>query len=755
MKCRIFLLTVSLCWLAITAFGQDISRHEADSMINLLKTKKKGIERIDLLLNLARFHVFKPGEQQIDFDSAKKFIDEAALLNKSLKSPAATGYQALTESYLINEKGQKEEAKKLAEKAISILETTTNKDYLGRALYELSRHYGYADSQERSTRIKLVERAINCFEQAGTLNQNAYSMEMLADLYNINQEYEKAIQILHKTIDAYKKTGHLDIQGAYILLGESYKYLRDYPQSLLYTLKALKTAQTLGDSSMRLCQINNVLGVIYNEIDNKEIAAKYLIDGLEVAKRHKDESAIYWLSINTSVMYLWLGQPGKALSMLELIPAKIRQSEDLLTKARIAEAYLRTYTMLGQYDKARGYCDTLLYYVENNEALKVVQKPAYSMAAQYFIATKQFQRASHYLTMHTDLLKNDPFGFPNIQNEQLWYKLDSALGNFQSAFNHLHFYKTKTDSIFNVNKLRQLQVLGVEYETAIKEDSIKAKNIDINFLTQKNQLQADNLKQAGLIKNITIIGIILVLIIMGLLYRQYLHKQKNNEVITQKNELLQQIVNEKEWLLKEVHHRVKNNLQIVMSLLNSQSVYINNDAALTAIHDSQRRVYAMSLIHQKLYQSENISVIAMPEYINELVNNLQDSFNSGSRIFFELDIEPVNLDVSQAIPLGLIINESIVNAIKYAFPGEEKGFVSVGLKYSTDDHLSLTITDNGVGLHAGIGTKEPGSLGLDLIRGLAKQIGGDFTMNSNAGLQIVIVFPLINKQIYSETPVNL
>jgi two-component system, sensor histidine kinase PdtaS len=738
------LLLLFMLSVATTVFGQDINRHQADSTINLLKTKKKGIERIDLLLNLAQFHVFKPGERQTDFDSAKILIDEAASLNKSLKSADANGYQVLTESYLVNEKGQKEEAKKLVEKAVSILETASNKHYLGRAYYELSRHYGYADLRERSTRIKLVERAVNCFEQAGTLNQNAYSLEMLGDLYNINQEYPKAIQILHRAVDAYKSTGHPELQGVYVLLGASYKYQGNYPQSLLYTLKALKTAQTLGDTSMQLCQINNTLGVIYNEIDNKEMAAKYFIDGLEVAKRHRDENTIYLLSVNTSIIYLWLGQANKALSMLEFIPEKIRRSEDQFTKAKIAEAYLRTYTLLGQFEKARSYCDTLLYYTENNEALKGMQKSVCAVAAQYFIFTKQFQKARHYLTRLTDLLKNDAFGFAHIQREQLWYKLDSAQGNFQSAFIHLLFYKRTIDSIFNVNKLRQLQALGVEYETAIKEDSIKAKDRNISLLTQKNNLQAANLKQAGLIKNITIIGIILVLIIMGLLYRQYLHKQKNNEIITQKNELLQQIVDEKEWLLKEVHHRVKNNLQIIMSLLNSQSKFIDNDAALTAIEDSQRRVHAISLIHQKLYQDENTSSIDMPHYINELVSYLKDSFETGSRTLFEQDIEPLKLDVAKAIPLGLIINEGIVNAIKYAFPGGQQGIIYIRLKPDGADHLLLNISDNGIGLPSNVEVSKQGSLGFSLMQGLTRQLDGSFSIESKVGLQISIRFSTLN-----------
>src|SRR6185369_16726337 len=126
--------------------------------------------------------------------------------------------------------------------------------------------------------------------------------------------------------------------------------------------------------------------------------------------------------------------------------------------------------------------------------------------------------------------------------------------------------------------------------------------------------------------------------------------QKSSNLISRKNEQLQHLLNEKEWLIKEIHHRVKNNLQIVMSLLNSQSAFIDNEPALTAIHDSQHRVHAMSLIHQKLYNADDVSSIDMSFYIRELVSYLSDSFDASQRVRFEFNIEPLEMDVSQAVP---------------------------------------------------------------------------------------------------------
>ncbi|HKO80067.1 MAG TPA: sensor histidine kinase, partial [Chitinophagaceae bacterium] len=511
-------------------------------------------------------------------------------------------------------------------------------------------------------------------------------------------------------------------------------------QALFYMLKALKTAHAVNDSSMQLCQINNMLGVLYLRIDNKEMSVKYLNDALELAKKHRDEYSIFLLAINIAIPYNDLDQPEQALKALASIPESFLQTSGSLQKTLIGIAYLDTYTKLKQYDKARAWCDTVLKSLTNKKMGDQTRYNIYFAAANYYIDTKQYEKARHYLTKNADIWKKMNAENFKIEDSRLWYKLDSAQRNFRAAFNHLHFYKTKMDSLFSANRVKQLQVLGVEYETAMKEDSIKLKDKDISLLTQKNNLQQANLKQAGLIKNVTIGGIVLAFIIIVLLYRQYRHKQKNNILITQKNEQLQHFLTEKEWLLKEIHHRVKNNLQIVMSLLNSQSAYIDNEPALTAIHDSQHRVHAMSLIHQKLYNAENLSSIEMSFYIRELVSYLADSFDTGQRIRFEYDIEPLEIDVSRAVPLGLILNEAITNAIKYAFPDGRDGVISISLAATAQHHYLLSIADNGVGMPSHYNNKKPGSLGMSLIAGLSEDLDGHFSIENNNGTILKISF---------------
>ncbi len=179
-----------------------------------------------------------------------------------------------------------------------------------------------------------------------------------------------------------------------------------------------------------------------------------------------------------------------------------------------------------------------------------------------------------------------------------------------------------------------------------------------------------------------------------------------------------------------------------MSLLYSQSESIDNEPARMAIHDSQHRVQAMSLIHQKLYNSDNVSSINMSLYIGELVIYLAESFGTGHRIRMYHEIENIELDVSQAVPLGLILNEAITNSIKYGFPGEKNGEVFISLK-DIGTHYLLCISDNGVGMPLSTVDKKAGSLGMTLMEGLTGDLQGSCQFDSAPGMGTIvrILFP--------------
>ncbi|MBA3663916.1 MAG: histidine kinase [Bacteroidetes bacterium] len=196
---------------------------------------------------------------------------------------------------------------------------------------------------------------------------------------------------------------------------------------------------------------------------------------------------------------------------------------------------------------------------------------------------------------------------------------------------------------------------------------------------------------------------------------------------------------EKEHLLKEIHHRVKNNLQIVSSLLNLQSESIKDPALLNLVTASRNRIHSIALVHEMLYASVDLTNIEMGDYIKKLSNNIRNSLSiPGSDVQFEFEINPCFLDIDRMVPVGLILNEIITNSFKYAFPNG-KGIISIGI-HSLHGRYILLIKDNGVGVPAGFELEKNSNLGLQLIKILTEQINGELNINFENGFSYSITF---------------
>ncbi|MEO7049033.1 MAG: sensor histidine kinase, partial [Ferruginibacter sp.] len=190
----------------------------------------------------------------------------------------------------------------------------------------------------------------------------------------------------------------------------------------------------------------------------------------------------------------------------------------------------------------------------------------------------------------------------------------------------------------------------------------------------------------------------------------------------------------------EIHHRVKNNLQIVISLFNAQSEFLDNPSALEAIKEGKERMQAIALIHQKLYQPDQGSLVKMACYIPEMVNNLKSGFADMRNIIFQLDVDEISLDVSQAVPVGLILNEAITNAVKYAFPQNRKGIIQVLFKKMEHEKVMLKIMDNGIGISNEMKAGEYKSLGTQLIKIFAEQLEAELRIENKNGVETILYF---------------
>ncbi len=211
--------------------------------------------------------------------------------------------------------------------------------------------------------------------------------------------------------------------------------------------------------------------------------------------------------------------------------------------------------------------------------------------------------------------------------------------------------------------------------------------------------------------------------------------------IKEAEDKLKSSLREKELLLQEVHHRVKNNLQIISSLLNLQARYINDEKNLEIFRDSQSRVKSMAFIHEQLYRSSDFEEVNFADYIRNLMAYLSYSHNlDPEKIKIEMNVKDVYLDINTAIPCGLIINELVTNSIKYAFPDGRSGKIRVDLDWDYHDEYVLMVGDDGIGLSEDIDFEKTETLGLQLVNSLTRQLDGQLEIDSKKGTQFKIVF---------------
>jgi two-component sensor histidine kinase len=217
-------------------------------------------------------------------------------------------------------------------------------------------------------------------------------------------------------------------------------------------------------------------------------------------------------------------------------------------------------------------------------------------------------------------------------------------------------------------------------------------------------------------------------------------QQAHSELAKQMEERTREL-REKEVLLKEIHHRVKNNLQVISSLLSLQAAQIKDPLTLQLFRDSQNRVRSMALIHEKLYQSHDLARIDFKGYIQSLSSDLVRSFAAEARgVAFRLEVDAIELEIDQAIPCGLIINELVSNSLKYAFPEERKGEVHIQFSKDGDHQFHLTVGDDGIGIPESVDYQNTGSLGLQLVNSLVSQLGGTVELRRSGGTEFHISF---------------
>ena len=293
---------------------------------------------------------------------------------------------------------------------------------------------------------------------------------------------------------------------------------------------------------------------------------------------------------------------------------------------------------------------------------------------------------------------------------------DSSRHYFNKAFSvSADYYKD------NLNE--KGQELLTKYETQLKENEILS-------------LKTTNIANKSRFYLMSFISSLLLLFSYNL-YINNKKSKKHNKALNEKNKIIQTKSDQNKTLLKEIHHRVKNNLQTISSLLYLQSSNISDQDAKEAITQGQYRVESIALIHKNLYQRDNLAGIEMKDYIDRLATNLRETYSAQDKIDIHLNMNEIEMDVDTAIPLGLIINELLTNVFKYAFPDNRKGLIEISLEKTGNNKIKLRIKDNGTG-----NNKTNEGFGSQLIRLLTKQLDATFTDGNHDGYWIEISLTL-------------
>ena len=543
---------------------------------------------------------------------------------------------------------------------------------------------------------------------------------MQSQIYYDLGDYDKSVAIAN---DLYKVKDKLDPQTNRVMLDlidNNYSQLKLYGKQV----EIRQEKRDLGFSE-------NI--TFYDIYSNLGLHRKAMEDYIMDMKKTIDNSDLYGLAeYNNNVgRYLLLDKSSsvalsnfkKAKGYIDVYLNDVTQvkTEKELQDAKILKGIIegnigKSYLQLKQFEEALPYLENSIALIEeNNIGLYSEDVIENSLAlADCHLQLENFQKAKDILNEKLRPIKIEHI----IKKNRLLAAYFDKIEDYKNASFYLKKNVRIADSInTNDSSLKKQQLSTVaKYEIENSKRMIDAQKMEME--RARNEMQAKD-EQI----NLVFISLIFTLLgFAGLVYA-YLKSIKNQRLIAEQKHIIENSLVEKDSLLKEIHHRVKNNLQMVSSLLSLQTKNTRSKAAIEALEEGKSRVKAMALIHQKLYQNDDLSVIEMQGYIESLVNSVQSVFKKGGHnINITIDAEGVELDIDRAIPFGLILNELVSNTFKYAFPeGDENGKIYIHLRKNGDQGF-FEYTDNGVGLSEDSEERANSSMGVRLMKRLVNQL---------------------------------
>ncbi len=557
---------------------------------------------------------------------------------------------------------------------------------------EIIRFKGYLESEIDSTK------------KVGLYNDLAWEYSL--SNYDSSLKYtNKAIQLSNTIGDDYWKAVSLEMMA---LLKEISGQVEEAAQ--LY-IEVIGLREKIGGGGLETTYNN--LGILFKEQENYQKSFEYFRKSYDIELKNKNSEGIAGSLINMAISFSHTGEADSSFALLKKALAITKENNlGYITSS----AYLGLsgyYMQKNQLDSALYFCKQIIDAdSEQTETESFIT--ALINASDIYIKREKYPLALEHLNKVESVLKK----LNNLAFINKFYaskaKVLAALGKYPEAYLYLTKFAASRDSLISKESISILHDLEKKYETEKKERQI----IELQLSGAKSRNQRD------------VFILMVCFVVLGIIFLFILLRSKSKT-----NAIISTSLAEKETLLKEIHHRVKNNLQIISSLLNLQSRYISDKAAKQAINEGKSRVKAMALIHQKLYQKDNITGIEMEDYSRNLVESLFASYGiNHKQITFVSDINNLRLDVDTAIPLGLILNELVTNVLKYAFEGS-KGELFIQL-IKDKDNLKLTVKDNGKGFTKSDNVEE--GYGIRLINSLSRKLKATVLVDSSAGTTYIL-----------------
>jgi two-component sensor histidine kinase len=763
----LFLTMMSFLLFAFPCHANRIPKDSTQVLWNEMLHQRTDSVRIRSIIHLSNYLINKPGAGIKQLDSANVLINGGIARSKKMrlfKLELKCCLALLTNSLIIS----KDTSGAAVGYSALISKFRQAQDLEGEA--ECWRDHGMMLSKftnDFRLALKCHIREKQLFQKLGNNYAVAIAWNAMSIIYKNEGRFTEAAENLSMAYRYFRASGKgVEKVSCEIEMASLYWKIGNTQQALYFNSEAIKTAQMIKNEGWMAIATNS-MGRIYFNMQMYAEALPYLERSMAAMIKTKSETD-YAIAL-LSVIYdrVMLKRTDGLLKYLIQAERKMPAVEDS-ARVNIYCAYGLAHKAAGQIKEAeRSFLEMLRTFNElkNDKAFEknspYFLQTYFKSIGEFYIDTNRPEKARPYFEKILALPKKYIAPASESEVQLSMYRIDSASGRYIPGLRHLQAHNRIHDSLYNASSANQVAGLKARY---VDEQRSK----DLAILKAEQRSQAVLMQTTKLQRNITLGGIAAVLVLACFAYWAYRKKQQVNKhledqkakideqnvslksLLTEKDLLLadkELLLIEKDWLLTEVHHRVKNNLQVITSLLNFQSSATTKKDVLDAIKISRNRIQAISLIHLKLSNGNNLASLNMQDYVNELINHLRDVFDlPAEKIIFKKSIAPINIDLKQAVPVGLILNEAITNCIKYAFDSDV-GEISVSLVLMEDQMIVLKIADNGKGFSSDIDPTRSKSLGFKIMRGLTTQLKGDFEVKCDAGTQINIQFPWRNERI--------